>query len=128
MNLNLKNGQPELLLAANARLIANVQKLNDGKWHHIAVSMPKKDCKLSEVQFYVDGQGVESKVVGQDNRVNVSLANKVTIGGLGHGPSKTPFSQLIHIEQGIKPFEGSLDEVSVWARGLTAQEVAELAK
>ena len=44
MNLHLNNGEPELLMAANARLIAKGQKLNDGKWHHVAVSMPKKDC------------------------------------------------------------------------------------
>jgi CTP-dependent riboflavin kinase len=56
------------------------------------------------------------------------MANKVTVGGLGHGNGKTPFSKLIHGKLGIKPFEGSLDEVSVWARGLTATEVAELAK
>ena len=41
---------------------------------------------------------------------------------------KTPFSRLVHVEHGIKPFEGALDEVSVWARGLTAAEIAELAK
>ena len=128
MNLHLNDGEPELLLAANARLIAKGQKLNDGKWHHISVSMPKKGCKLSEVQFYVDGQAVKSKVVRQDNRVNVSLANKVTIGGLGHGPRKTPFNKLIHVDLGIKPFEGSLDEISVWSRALTANEVATLAR
>jgi hypothetical protein len=128
MNLNLNDGEPGLLLAANARLIAKGQKLNDGKWHHVAVSMPKTDCKLSEVQLYVDGQAVGSKVVGQDERVDVSMANKVTIGGLGHGPGKTPFSKLMHVELGIKPFEGALDEVSVWSRALTATEVAELAK
>ncbi len=128
MNLHLNNGQPELLNAANARLIANVPKLNDGKWHHIAVSMPKKDCKLSAFQFYVDGQPVESNVVGQDKPISVSMANKVTIGGLGHGNGKTPFSKAVHVEHGIKPFEGAFDEVSVWSRGLTATEVAELAK
>jgi hypothetical protein len=128
MNLHLNDGEPELLLAANARLIAKGQKLNDGKWHHVAVSMPKKDCLLSEVQFYVDCQAVESKVVGRDNRGNVSLANKVTIGGLGHGNGKTAFSKLLHVEHGIKPFDGSLDEISVWSRALTAEEVAELAK
>ncbi|MFC1596454.1 LamG-like jellyroll fold domain-containing protein [Planctomycetota bacterium] len=128
MNLNLNDGDPELLMADNARLIAKGQKLNDGKWRHIAVSMPKKDCKLSEVQFYVDGQPVESNVVGKDKPISISMANKVTIGGLGHGNGKAPFSKLIHVELGIKPFEGSLDEISVWARGLTAAEVAELAK
>jgi len=128
LNLHLNGGEPELLLAANARLIANVQELNDGKWHHVAVSMPKKDSKLSEIQFYVDGQAVESRVVGQDNRINVSLANKVTIGGLGHGPGKTAFSKLIHIDLDIKPFEGAIDDISVWSRALAAKEVAELAR
>jgi len=85
--------------------------------------MPKKDCQLSEVQIYVDGQLVESHVVGRDNPVSVSLANKLSIGGLGHGNGKAPINKL-----GIKPFEGSLDEISVWARGLSATEVSELAK
>ena len=128
MNLNLNDGEPELLIADNERLIATGQKLNDGKWHHIAVSMPKKDCQLSEVQIYVDGQLVESHVVGQDNPVSVSLANKLNIGEIGHGKGghgngKAPINKL-----GIKPFEGSLDEISVWARGLSATEVSELAK
>jgi len=128
LNLHLSNGQPELQLAENARLIARVQKLNDGKWHHIAASMPKKDCKLSEVQFYVDGQAVESNVAGQDKPISISMASKVTIGGLGHGSGREPFTKLIHVEHRIKPFEGALDEVSVWARGLTDAEVTELAK
>jgi Concanavalin A-like lectin/glucanases superfamily len=128
MNLNLNEGEPELLMAGNARLIAKGQKLNDGKWHHIAVSMPKKDCKLSAVQFYVDGQGVESHVVGQNKPISISMVNKLSFGGLGHGAGKTPFSKLIHVELGIKPFEGALDEISVWSRPLTATEVAELAR
>jgi hypothetical protein len=128
MNLHLNDGEPELLMADDARLIAKGQKLNDGKWHHIAVSMPKKDCKLSEVQFYVDGQPVESEVVGKDNPISVSMVNKLTFGGLGHGNGKTPFTKLIHVEHGIMPFEGSLDEISVWSRALTATEVAKLAK
>ena len=128
MNLQLNDGEPELMVSDDTRLTTKGQKLNDGKWHHIAVSMPKKDCKLSELQFYVDGQPVESKVVGQDKRISVSMANKVTIGGLGHGNGKTPFSKLIHSELGIKPFVGSLDEISVWTRALAATEVAEMAK
>jgi len=120
MNLNLNDGQPELIISKNERLIAKGRKLNDGKWHHIAVSMPKKDCRLSELQFYVDGRPVESHVVGQDQPINVHLATRLSFGGLGHIVG--PFNEL------GKPFEGSLDEISVWARGLTATEVAELAK
>ncbi len=128
MNLNLNDGKPELLMAGDARLIAKGQKLNDGKWHHVALSMPKKDCRLSAVQFYVDGQPVESHVVGQDKPISISMVNKLSFGGLGHGNGRTPFSKLIHVELGIKPFEGSLDEISVWSRPFTATEVAELAR
>ncbi|MCH8216454.1 MAG: hypothetical protein IH892_06745 [Planctomycetes bacterium] len=128
MNLNLNDAKPELLMADDVRLIAKGQKLNDGKWHHIAVSMPRKDCKLSEVQFYVDGQPVESEVLGKDNPINVSMVNKVSVGGPGHENGRSPFAEFMHGKLGIKPFEGSLDEVSVWARALTATEVAELAK
>jgi hypothetical protein len=91
--------------------------------------MPKKDCKLSEVQFYVDGQPVESEVVGEDKPINVSMVNKVSVGGPGHEVGRrSPFAEFMHGTLGIQPFEGSLDEVSVWARALTAAEVAELAK
>ena len=90
--------------------------------------MPRKDCRLSEAQFYIDGRTIESEVVGQDKPINVNMANKITVGGLGHGNGKTPFTNFVHVELGIKPFVGSLDEISVWARALTATEVAELAK
>ena len=115
-------------MADDARLIARGQKLNDGKWHHIAMSMPRKDCKLSEVQFYVDGQPVESEVVGKDNPINVSMVNKVSVGGGGHENGRSSYGKFMQDNFGVRPFEGSLDEVAVWARALTAEEVAELAK
>jgi hypothetical protein len=128
LNLNLNDARPELLMADDARFIAKSRKLNDGKWHHIAVSMPRKDCKLSEVQFYVDGQPVESEVVGKDYPINVSMVNKVSVGGGGHDRGRSSYGKFMQDNFGVKPFEGSLDEISVWARALTAEEVAELAK
>ena len=128
MNLNLNDARPELLIAGDMRLIAKSEKLNDGKWHHIAASMPRKDCKLSEVQFYVDGQPVESEVVGQDKRIVVSMVNKVSVGGGGHEVGRSSYGKFMQAKFGVKPFVGSIDEVFVWARALTATEVAELAK
>jgi hypothetical protein len=128
MNLNLRNAQPELLMADDVRLIARGRKLNDGKWHHIAMSMPRKDCKLSEVQFYVDGQPVESEVVDKDIPINVNMVNKVSVGGGGHENGRSSYGKFMQENFGVKPFEGSLDEVTVWARALTAEEVGELAK
>jgi len=128
MNLNLNDAKPELLIAGDMRLIAKSEKLNDAKWHHIAASMPRKDCKLSEVQFYVDGQPVESEVIGQDRRINVSMVNKVSVGGGGHEVGRSSYGKFMQAKFGVKPFVGSIDEVLVWARALTATEVAELAK
>jgi len=128
MNLNLNDAKPELLIAGDMRLIAKSEQLNDGKWHHIAASMPRKDCKLSEVQFYVDGQPVESEVVGQDKRIVVSMVNKVSVGGGGHEVGRSSYGKFMQAKFGVKPFVGSIDEVLVWARALTATEVAELAK
>ena len=128
MNLNLNDAKPELLMAEDQRLIAKSRKLNDGKWHHIAVSMPGKDCKLSELQFYVDGEPVESEVLGKDAPINVSMVNKISVGGVGHDRGRSPFAEIMHTQLGIKPFEGALDEVTVWARALSTQEVAKLAK
>ena len=45
MSLNLNDGHPELLIAEISRLIANGQKLNDGKRHPIAVAMPLNSLK-----------------------------------------------------------------------------------
>ena len=127
-NLNLRNARPELLMADDARLLAGGQKLNDGKWHHIAMSMPGKDCKLSEVQFYVDGQAIGSEGVGKDQAINVNMVNKVSVGGGGHDRGRSSYEKLLQTHFGVKPFEGSLDEIYVWARALKPEEVAELAK
>ncbi len=127
-NLNLRNARPELLMADDARLLAGGQKLNDGKWHHIAMSMPGKDCKLSEIQFYVDGKPIKSEVVGKDQAINVNMVNKVSVGGGGHDRGRSSYDKLLQANFGVKPFEGSLDEIYVWARALKPEEVAELAK
>ena len=128
MNLNLNDAKPELLMAEDLRLIAKSRKLNDGQWHHIAVSMPGKDCNLSELQFYVDGQPVESEVLGKDAPINVSMGSKISVGGVGHEVGRSTFPEFMPTQLGFKPFEGALDEVTVWARALGPREVAELAK
>ncbi|MGB0413844.1 MAG: LamG-like jellyroll fold domain-containing protein [Coraliomargarita sp.] len=123
LNLNLKDGKPEVLLSGSSRSLANSQALNDGKWHHIAVSMPGKDCRLSELQFYVDGEPVEHSVT-QDSRISVTKACKLSVGGLGHGSPK--FADTLYGAFALKPFTGALDEVSVWARPLTAEDITAL--
>ena len=78
---------------------------------------------------HLDGQPVESEVVGKDNPIKVSMVNKVSVGGGGHESRRSSsYRKFMQDNFGVKPFVGSLDEVSVWARALTATEVIELAK
>ena len=42
--------------------------LADGEWHHIALSMPKKSCLMSEFQLYVDGSISDTEFTGDKNK------------------------------------------------------------
>ncbi|VGO16440.1 hypothetical protein PDESU_05031 [Pontiella desulfatans] len=116
INLNLNDGVPEAMISDRQWLSAKGVKLNDGKWHHVAMSMPGNGCKLSEVQLFVDGKPVKTELTGKDAHLFFNQAVRLGIGGLNY--SNKGFDKLP-----VKPFVGELDEVSVWARSLSADEV-----
>jgi len=58
--------------------------LADGKWHHIEVSMPTKNCLLSEVEIFVDGEAVNmASLKGRDQRIFNTQLVAWALGGLG---------------------------------------------
>ena len=60
--LKIKNGEPRLYTSPKSILIPNVPvKLNDNRWHHIIISMPRQNCKLSEVEMYTNGERIQTK-------------------------------------------------------------------
>jgi hypothetical protein len=120
-NLNLNNGMPEIMVSANKRLVAAGPGLNDGKWHHLAVTMPEDGCRLSEVLIYVDGKPVDTRLDGADGVLHFNQAVRLGFGGLAY--SAEAFDALP-----VEPFTGCMDEVSIWARSLKADEVLELAR
>jgi hypothetical protein len=77
----------------------------DGRWHHL---LGRKTTGL--LVLYVDGQAV-----GRRPHTLVSLTNNepLQIGGFGNSSSFD--------------FDGLIDEVSMWSRALTDQEIAALA-
>lgn len=120
-NLNLKNGIPEVMISVNQKIVADTNPINDGKWHHLAASLPKDGCKLSEVEIYVDGKLVNSTLSGSDTQLHFNNSVRMGFGGLNY--SSRAFDKL-----NLTAFVGAMDELSVWTRPLTAREVSQMAQ
>ncbi|MBN3039933.1 MAG: metallophosphoesterase [Candidatus Omnitrophica bacterium] len=120
-NLNLNNGEPQVMAAKDKSLTAEGVKLNDGKWHHIAVSMPYDGCKLSQVQIYADGDILKTRLSGEDEVLSFPRYVQLHIGCMGF--SHDEFDIL-----GLKPFIEEMDEIGIWAVSLTAGKIADLVK
>ncbi|MFQ6026036.1 MAG: LamG-like jellyroll fold domain-containing protein [Dehalococcoidia bacterium] len=79
---------------------------NDGQWHHVA---GVRDVEGGQLRLYVDGQLVDTEVDpggSTDNPSNLAIGSKDTLN-----------DDFMH---------GSLDEVAIYDRALTAQEVLDL--
>ena len=130
-NLKLSNGIPQLIYSFNQMLVPKwpMENLNDGRWHHIAAVMPKKDCLLSEVMIYINGEIIATTVIGDDSKVHLPNGGLLSLGGFGHGRARTGLndSGRRFFTKG-NPFIGSMDDVLVWSRSLNTNEVHELAQ
>lgn len=62
-SLTLKDGQPKLYASQTSVLTGLRNGLNDGRWHNIAVIMPRASCRLAQVKMYVDSEQVETKTI-----------------------------------------------------------------
>jgi hypothetical protein len=83
--------------------LAHVTAPTDGAWHHIAYSYDTSTDKL-----YVDGVLAPTLSVGHDSGATTAVF-------MGAASASTSF------------FNGSLDDVRVYTRALTAREIADLA-
>jgi hypothetical protein len=91
--------------------ISGTTVLTDGDWHHVAAVFENDGTPtLDEVKLYVDG--TEEAVPGIATVINTILDNDVMIG---------VFSDS------AKYFEGSIDEVRIYSRALTEDEIQVLA-
>ena len=122
MNLNLNNGMPEVMFTSKIALTAVTgKKLNDGEWHHIAVVMPEDDCMFSELKLYADGRLLTTRLKGKNRRFFAVNSMQLSVGSLAN-------SSKAYDDLPIEPFVGEIDEVSLWTRPLTDEEVAVDAK
>jgi len=101
------NLQPTIILKPSLKL-----NLADDKWHHIAISMPKKSCLLSELEMYVDGLKINTNVQG-DRFIFYSTGGRMNLGGFGY--SNSGFEDAY---PGRGAFIGVLDDFTLHARPL----------
>lgn len=106
--IRLDNASPfvgRLRLEVGSAWAIGTRVLNDGEWHHIAVTYP--GGKLSNARMYVDGM--------PDAIVNVWDANVNTVN-----------STAVQISKGFhgRYWQGEMDELRFWNVARTAEEIA----
>ena len=129
LTLHLQAGALELSFSATQVLRTILKnKLNDGKWHHVVVNMPYRDCLLSEIQIYLNGELLPPVLDGYDKPVNLPNAGLFSLGGFGYAGSCAKINNYVRngYQQGTY-FTGMLDEVHVYGRSLSAVEIQKLA-
>jgi len=115
MTLTLDHGIPTLYISSSTRLAAtNIQGLADGEWHQIAISMPRKSAKLSELVMIIDGENVSAKVHGDDDYLFFSTNGRVSIGGYGQTGRVYDSNKF----RFLSPYYGLIDEVFIWSKPL----------
>ena len=99
-------------LAVWGGMVSSDVTVNDGNWHHVAVVlMDDGNCTVSDIKFYIDGELCET-IVGTEGAIDTVVSQNVIIGSVRINGNMT------------KCFAGSLDEVKLYNRALTSEEVA----
>ncbi len=119
-SLTLNSGRPRLY-AREGRMLTTTKDmaLNDGQWHHIAVSMPQKHCLLSQVEMIINGRKVETTGPSDDEALFFINYGRVSLGGLGYSASnyESRFPNW-------SPYRGSMDRFILWARPITSGDIS----
>ena len=112
LTVALEGGKPVIYTRPNRFLTSRDDvNLDDGQWHHIAISMPKRSCLLSEVKTWVDGIVIKTKLIGEDEHIFLHTGGRLSIGGFGY--SATSYEdELPH----LTPYVGLIDNFFMWGK------------
>ncbi|WP_161488185.1 glycosyl hydrolase [Sedimentisphaera cyanobacteriorum] len=107
------NDSGNLTIGAGGGYKYGTYNLVDGKWHHIAIVLPKlENPQVSDVVFYVDGQRDQESRISEVS-INTSDGIDVTIGGY----PESPFF-----------YEGLIDELRIYDTALSEDLIQALAE
>ncbi len=107
----------QLALGIYGARIKGGPSLEDGLWHHIAVVLPEGATNINQVKLFVDGLEVITNANTLNATINTSPA-EVLIGAVNKAlvPGEYDLDQF---------FLGSIDELYIYDRELTAQEISQ---
>ncbi|MFW5857092.1 MAG: LamG-like jellyroll fold domain-containing protein, partial [Planctomycetota bacterium] len=102
--------------------MASVTTVTDNQWHHVVVTFEKA---TGTKRIYIDG-ALDNEVVGAHNaNEGLGIGVEDRYGYLGDG-SEAEFFTFLVAERNQRYYKGLLDDVGIWTRVLTAQEVKDL--
>ena len=86
----------------------------DGQFHHVAGVNLGNDGSASDIELYVDGQLETVTTVEQDNLGSNSILNNISVSIGSRG----------NVADNVNMATGVIDEVEIYNRALTAEEIA----
>jgi hypothetical protein len=87
--------------------------LNDDQWHHVAVTVAA-DANIADVKFYIDGvEDAMAETGGGTPAINTA-SGPIAIG------------RSVADDQTDRIFTGHIDEVRLWKKQLSAQEISDV--
>jgi len=122
LQLMLKNGEMHFQFSENDGKFELVEKkmLADNQWHHLAIVMPFKSCRYSQVQLYIDGILCKTQQMrGSDDYIFFHTAGRLSIGSYGYRESKND-------DVSLNMFEGEVDDVMVWSKPLQQKDILQI--
>ena len=121
-NVSLNNGNLEVALRPEIYTATSSLKINDGKWHYIAVVVPYADAKIKDFKLFVDGKLIEDKQTEKPGTsIKTMQANWMAIAT----QTETYKTDLVSTMD-MQDYVGLLDDFSLWTRALTENEVEQL--
>ena len=111
-------GMGTLRCETNLGYISGTRRIDDGEWHHVAVTFTPEEFTSGgptngynhQVHLYIDGR-LEQTTSANSSTVNTALSQHMTIGN----------------DWRHRCFEGAIDEVRIYSRAIGEEEVATLA-
>jgi len=117
-NLGLMDGKFTLEFWPGRYVRTTYASANDGQWHHVAVSVKTQSAPVNEFDLYVDGQ-VRTVEYSDDNMKNEVIATWQTVWpSFSSWPTRSNWCC-----SSWQPYFGSIDDFTMWMRGLTSSEV-----
>lgn len=118
--VTLRDGTPILYTNVDSKLSPmESYNLDDGQWNHVAISMPKRSCRPSEVVMYINGKTVETIQQGPDEPIFFITSGRTSLGGFGM--SSLAFDDDL---SDMVPFRGRMDQFFMWAKTLTHDDLS----